>query len=117
MVRTSFSLNGSSTFARKRRTITSTTFVLMGKLISQIWFAISLRDTTSPARRTRWARSKNSLEVEGAASPNHLPYACGCQSPGRGCANAPALVPAGDDGKRNGPGLVLPNKQKAIQNN
>ena len=43
MVCTNFRLNGSSTFARNRRTITSTTLVSVSKLMSQTCSAISVR--------------------------------------------------------------------------
>src|SRR5438445_496739 len=55
MVWISLVLNGSSTFARKRRTTTSTTFVSVLNPMSHTCSAISARDTTSPAERTSFA--------------------------------------------------------------
>src|SRR5437870_5257805 len=70
MVWISLVLNGSSTFARKRRTTTSTTFVSVLNPISHTCSAISARDTTSPAERTRCASRRNSF---GARFPDHFP--------------------------------------------
>jgi len=70
----SFGWNGSSTLARNRRTITSTTFVFVAKLMSQTWLAISAREITWPAERTRWVRSRNSFAVRLSGVPARVDH-------------------------------------------
>ena len=55
--------NGSSTLARRRRIMTSTTLVPVSKLISQTCSTISVRETMSPAEEARNKSSENSFGV------------------------------------------------------
>jgi len=85
MVRMSFTSNGSSTLARRRRIATSTTLVSLSKFMSQTCSAMSVRGEHP---RRRCARDNRAARISFAVrsiflSPPGKPCACAARSPGR----------------------------------
>ena len=92
--------NGSSTFARSRRTGTSTTLVSLSKFMSHTCSAISVRDSTSPAGGPAGSSRANSFAVRSSRCPaaarpvadqvdlqvGRRVIVSGCAAPGRGAA-------------------------------
>mmetsp|Transcript_61822 Transcript_61822/g.146364 ORF Transcript_61822/g.146364 Transcript_61822/m.146364 type:complete len:218 (-) Transcript_61822:3895-4548(-) len=70
----SLTSKGSSSFARSRRTATSTTFVSLSKLMSHTCSAITVRDRTSPRRRSSSESRLNSLGVSSSRLPARVAF-------------------------------------------